>query len=234
MKNKAAVALLSGGLDSTVATALYHKKHGVERALFFEYGQKALSAERRASKNIADELGINWQTIKLPWLKSLLPDAMSGKSLPPEMSNKLLRDKKYCEKTAKAVWVPNRNGLFVNIAATLAEANSLGAVVVGFNKEEATTFPDNSLEFLERTNKALALSTSNGVKLLSPTLRLSKKGIVKKAIKEQLSLKHIWSCYKSGRKMCGFCESCVRLNTALACSGAARECWPSALFGGRA
>ena len=39
---------------------------------------------------------------------------------------------------------PNRNGGFLNVAASFAEKLGAGSVVVGFNREEAETFPDNT------------------------------------------------------------------------------------------
>ena len=59
--------------------------------------------------------------------------------------------------TARAVWVPNRNGVLINAAAAFAERSGCSQVVVGFNREEAATFPDNSADFLEaRRSRARA------------------------------------------------------------------------------
>ena len=51
------------------------------------------------------------------------------------------------------------NGIFLNIAAGFAEALSAQAVLPGFNKEEAATFPDNSVDFLESLNHSFSFST---------------------------------------------------------------------------
>ena len=49
--------------------------------------------------------------------------------------------------SAKNVWVPNRNGAFINIAASFCDAYEADYIVIGFNAEEAVTFPDNSTDF---------------------------------------------------------------------------------------
>jgi 7-cyano-7-deazaguanine synthase len=118
-------------------------------------------------------------------------------------------------RSAKAVWVPNRNGVFIEIAA--AHAESLGAtrLITGFNKEEAVTFPDNSPQYVAAVNRALLFSTANGVRVVSYTGALEKKGIVRLGRRLGAPLKHIWPCYEGGRAWCRRCESCLRSLRAL-------------------
>src|SRR5204862_304097 len=68
-------------------------------------------------------------------------------------------DSARAHETARAVWVPNRNGILVNIAAGFAESLGAASVVVGFNREEAETFPDNTLDFAAAATAALGFST---------------------------------------------------------------------------
>ena len=110
----------------------------------------------------------------------------------------------------REVWVPNRNGLLIAVAAAFAEARAARAVVVGFNREEGATFPDNTEQFVERTNAALALSTRGGVEVVAPTLSLDKAGIVRLGVEIGAPLEWVWSCYEGGPAPCGRCESCRR------------------------
>jgi 7-cyano-7-deazaguanine synthase len=103
----------------------------------------------------------------------------------------------------------------VNVAAAYAESLGAGEVVAGFNREEARTFPDNSAAFMRRATAALALSTRSGVRLVSPTARLTKTGIVRLGMRLGAPLGSVWSCYEGGTRMCGSCESCARLVRAL-------------------
>jgi 7-cyano-7-deazaguanine synthase len=119
------------------------------------------------------------------------------------------------------VWVENRNGVFINIAAAVAEAAGCNFVIAGFNSEEAEQFPDNSAAYLERVNASLELGAGASVRVVSPTLGMRKREIVETGIRLKIPWKDIWSCYRDGPVMCGRCESCRRL--ARAVSGTAAE-----------
>ncbi len=103
----------------------------------------------------------------------------------------------------------------MNVAAAFAEKLGADAIVAGFNREEAATFPDNSREYMKRATAALALSTMSKVRVVSPTAGWTKTRIVREGMKAGAPLKLVWSCYGAGPRMCGKCESCVRLLRAL-------------------
>ena len=87
-------------------------------------------------------------------------------------------------------------------------------IIVGFNKEEAITFPDNSEEFVKSINNTLNLSTFSQVQVKSYTLQMNKKEIVQLGKSIGVNFDMIWSCYEGGKKPCGFCESCLRTQAA--------------------
>jgi 7-cyano-7-deazaguanine synthase len=118
--------------------------------------------------------------------------------------------------SAAAVWVPNRNGVFINIAAAFAESLGCEAVVCGFNAEEGQTFPDNTAEYAQAATAALAYSTLSQVRVWSPTQDLTKVEIVALARRIGAPLQHVWSCYEPGPEPCGECESCLRFARAMA------------------
>jgi 7-cyano-7-deazaguanine synthase len=113
-------------------------------------------------------------------------------------------------RTAKAVWVPNRNGIFLNMAAAIAEVRNARWVITGFDREEAATFPDNSVAYIQAATRAFAYSTANHVRVRSFVSRLDKTQIVKKGIRLEVPFDMLWSCYLGGREPCGACESCMR------------------------
>lgn len=197
------VAILSGGLDSTVSLAVAVRKMDVVLALTFDYGQRAARREREASARIARHYRIPHRVIGIPWLARLTRTALVNRkaAIPRnEMSTR----------SAKAVWVPNRNGCFIEIAAAHAESAGATRLVTGFNREEAATFPDNSKAYVGAVSRALSFSTANGVHVVSYTIDLDKKAIVRLGRKLRAPLEHIWPCYEGGRSWCGSCESCLR------------------------
>jgi 7-cyano-7-deazaguanine synthase len=207
-----AVVLLSGGLDSSV-NLLAAKAQGIEisMALSFDYGQRAAEKELAATKRMTSALQIPHQVLSLAFFKSFGGSSLtdSSKSIPTG-SQVDINDLKTSQETAKSVWVPNRNGIFLNIAAGFAESLNADVVIPGFNREEAATFPDNSQEFLETTTRALKLSTSNKVQIQCLTTHLNKTEIVALGAKLQMNWSWIWPCYFSGDNWCGQCESCLR------------------------
>ncbi|HEV3029248.1 MAG TPA: 7-cyano-7-deazaguanine synthase, partial [Planctomycetota bacterium] len=70
------VAILSGGLDSTVSVAVATRKMEVVLALTFDYGQRAAKRERAASARIAKHYRIPHRVIATPWLAALTSTAL--------------------------------------------------------------------------------------------------------------------------------------------------------------
>jgi 7-cyano-7-deazaguanine synthase len=217
MEPRRFVALLSGGLDSAAATALALASGWEGRlALTFDYGQRARTAELRQAERLARHFRLPHRIVPLPWFENLRHGgALLGQGIIPEPDPSHLGDRTVTEATARAVWVPNRNGVFLNIAAAFAEDLGAEAVVVGFNREEAATFPDNSEAFLAATRDALRFSCGRPIDVLSPTAPLDKAGIVRTLLGTDFPWEHLWSCYRDGERMCGRCESCRRLERAI-------------------
>ena len=202
------VILMSGGLDSLAALGFVKEKYGIELALTFDYGQKAAIQEIEASKKICEFYNIENKVIKLDWLKEITKTALvSGNEIPSEGFG--------TENSAKSVWVPNRNGLFLNIAAAFADSFGFDYIIFGANKDEGKTFPDNTEEFREEISKVFQKSTLYHPKVIAPLINYSKNDIVKIAMDNNIPLELVWSCYREGNMHCGVCESCNHLKNAL-------------------
>jgi 7-cyano-7-deazaguanine synthase len=213
------VALLSGGLDSTVAFVAARSAGGKALvALTADYGQVAAEREIAASRRIAAAQSVPHRVVDLSFLRSLAsgnPLVDPAARLPEPTEKEIEAGGEATRLSAAAVWVPNRNGLLVAVAAAFAESLGAGRVITGFNREEAETFPDNSRAFLDAATASLLLSTRNGVRVESPTADLDKAAIVKLGRSQGAPLEHVWSCYRSLPSPCGRCESCGRFRRAL-------------------
>lgn len=215
------ILLLSAGLDSAVSMAVAARETEIARALTLDYGQRAAAREIEQSRRLASHFGVAHEVIRLDFLARLTATALvnSSETVPEPDEGDLDDVRGRALDTARKVWVPNRNGLFINIAAAFAEALGAELIVTGFNAEEAATFPDNTPQFVEAANQALAYSTLNRVRVVSYTQNLSKAEIVDLGAELGVPFEHIWSCYHGAERMCGRCESCRRLIRALKCSG---------------
>ncbi|MBC7456905.1 MAG: 7-cyano-7-deazaguanine synthase QueC [Bdellovibrionaceae bacterium] len=216
MNQSKSIVLLSSGLDSTLNLFLAHKKSQVVQTLTFNYGQRALAKEVEYSKKLSDYLNISHMVIDLPWLKNIGSSSLNNSQFTvPTGKAVSIADHAVSTQTAKSVWVPNRNGVFLNIAACLAEAAKADQIIAGFNLEEAATFPDNSEAFIEAATKSFEFSTSNHVKVVSYTVKMHKTEIMKTAVDEKVPFNLIWPCYFSYDQWCGECESCLRTKRAM-------------------
>ena len=209
-KQKKAISILSGGLDSTVATSALKEEYEIH-ALTFDYGQRSAQREIESSKQICQELGIEHTVMDLTWLGKLGKSALTvhDKEVPQLESDKL-DDKETCDETARKVWVPGRNVVFTAIATAFAEAEDAEKIIVGWDLEEAVTFPDNSREFLEAFNQTLEIGTLEGVQIEAPVIDLNKNEIVELGEKVHAPMELSYSCYMGEEKHCGTCESCMR------------------------
>lgn len=210
MKNKPkAISVLSGGLDSTVATAYFNDKYEIH-ALTFDYGQRSAAMEIKSSKAICGFLGIEHTVIGLPWLQKLGRSALTTDEEVPKLEEDQLDNKEICDETASKVWVPGRNIVFTSLAASFAEAEGAEIIIVGWDFEEAATFPDNSKEFLNAFNNVLKIGTLEDVEIKAPLIEMNKKEIVKLGDEKNAPMNLSYSCYMGEKEHCGNCESCMR------------------------
>lgn len=202
------IILLSGGLDSLVSLGLAKEEYNVELALTFDYGQKSLKQEIDASSQISKYYGLKHEIVELPFLKNIThTSVVSDDEVPTDMYG--------TTESAKAVWVPNRNGLFLNIAGAYADSYGYSHILIGANKEEGQTFPDNTQEFIDGVNASFKYSTMAQPKVIAPLINYDKNDIVRLALEKKMPLEMVKSCYNDGEKNCGNCESCKHLLYAL-------------------
>ena len=175
---KKAIAVLSGGLDSCVATCVYAKDYEIH-GITFNYGQKSFKQELKASKEICEKMGFTHEVIDLPWLNKISNSSLTSDNEIPTLTDEELDDLDKCEDTANSVWVPGRNIVFTSIATAYAESIGGDIIIVGWDKEEAATFPDNSKEFLESFNHMLNVGSPKNFEIKAPAIDLNKDEIVK-------------------------------------------------------
>ncbi|MCG2725803.1 MAG: 7-cyano-7-deazaguanine synthase QueC [Elusimicrobia bacterium] len=206
-KNKKAVIMFSGGLDSTAALC-WALNEGYEcRAITVSYGQKHIR-EKKSAHKIAKLLGVKLfdLAIDLPWLKSSsLID--KNKKIPNFKVSKING------KTIPSTYVPGRNLIFTAIGVSLADSIGANTVVLGPNIVDYSGYPDCRPAFYNALEKAVNYGTEIGssggkIKLLTPLIRMSKADIVRLAIKLKAPLKYTWSCYSGLKRPCGKCDSC--------------------------
>lgn len=192
---KPIILLLSGGLDSVTLAYDLSRQGCVIHALLFDYGQTHLK-ELRCAERHSDNLGINRTTVELHRIKGLF-------------SHSALTDGK------GGVIVPNRNSVFVHIAASIAIAADAESVAIGCNKDDQNEFPDCTWSWMEAVNRTLEASKIK-VEVVAPYIGLTKAQIVSRAKEFAIDLNTVWWCYGNAEKPCGKCLACRKMRTACA------------------
>jgi len=202
-----AVCVCSGGLDSTVSAAIAKEEGYDLYFLHLNYGHRAQEKEIEATGNIARYL--NAEDIKfqeLNFLKELGSSSLTDFSIDVPTGDSV----KFGNVTP-STWVPCRNLVFLSLASSYAEANGAEAIFVGFNAEEAESYPDNTSSFVDKFNTVLTESVasfSEPPQIKAPLVDMYKKDIVRKAIEVNAPFSLTWSCYLDYEKQCGECEAC--------------------------
>jgi 7-cyano-7-deazaguanine synthase len=208
-EKKIAIAVLSGGLDSTVATSTFKDDYQIH-ALTFDYGQRSAEMEIKSAEAVCKEIGADHTIIKLPWLSELGKSALTSDNEVPEPGIKELDDMESSIESALKVWVPGRNIVFTAIANSFGESMGAEIIIMGWDLEEAATFPDNSKEFLNAFNNVLKVGSFDKIEIEAPLIDMNKTDIVKLGNEIGAPMNLSYSCYKGFKKHCGVCESCMR------------------------
>jgi len=209
MNGDRAVALLSGGLDSSTALAWAIRKQGWKcYSVAFDYGQRhhielEASARVAASLNVAEHrtMHVDLSTIGCSALtsdESAVPkDQETGGGIP-------------------VTYVPVRNLIFLSIASAVAECIHASHIVMGANIVDYSGYPDCRPDFFEAFCKAARLGTHAGVEgqsfsIETPLIYLKKSEIITMGLNLGLDYSLTHSCYDPAPDgaPCGHCDSCL-------------------------
>ena len=208
ISTKKAICILSGGMDSTLASYMA-KNDGYEIiAVHFNYGQRTQDRELKAFRDICEDLEIlEKYEIDIPFFTQIGASALTDKNIDVPTGG--------IEAGVPVTYVPFRNGIFLSITAAIAEKEGATAMYIGVVQEDSSGYPDCTDEFIVDMKKAINQGTKKDthIDILTPLVHLSKAQIVQEAMKLNVPLEHTWSCYKEEDEACGICDSCrLRLN----------------------
>lgn len=198
----AAVALLSGGLDSCVALAEAVREHGSTVAVLHAgYGQRTAAREHRAAHEIADHYNLALRRdLDLTWLAEMGGSSLTDASQPipgAEVGG------------VTSTYVPFRNTLFLAAGVAWAEVLGADAVYCGAHAP-GSTYPDTQPAYFEALNELVRLGTpaATEIHVRVPLLERDKAGIVRRGVELDAPLALTWSCYERDDRPCGRCHSC--------------------------
>jgi len=200
---KKAVCIISGGMDSALSTKIAQKEGYEIIALHFNYGQRTEYKELECFRKIAQEMeAIERYEIDLPFFEQIGASALTDKSIDVPTGG--------LEEGVPVTYVPFRNGIFLSIAASVAEKHGAEALFIGVVEEDSSGYPDCREHYIEQMQKAINLGTKDEtcIEIKMPLVHMKKSQIVARSLALGVPLEHTWSCYQSEDKACGVCDSC--------------------------
>lgn len=205
---KKAVCILSGGMDSTLASYIA-KNEGYEIiAVHFNYGQRTEKKELASFRNVCEDLQIKEKyEIDIPFFTQIGASALTDASIDVPVDG--------VKPGVPITYVPFRNGIFLSIATAIAEKEEAQALFIGVVEEDSSGYPDCTDSFIDKMTGAINEGTkeSTQLEIKTPLVHMQKEDIVKKSLELNVPLEHTWSCYKEESAACGVCDSCrLRLN----------------------
>lgn len=223
---KKALVLSSGGVDSTTCVGIAVDKYGKDNVITASlyYGQKH-SKELECARKVAEYYGVKHieEDISnvMKYAKDVCTLVKGGKEI---------EHKSYAEQIAEngegrvATYVPNRNGLLLNIAAAYADSLFPGEQVeiyYGAHADDAAgrAYADCSPEFAEAMDKAINIATYGNVTVQRPLIAMNKAEVVKTGLSLNVPYELTWSCYEGGEKQCGTCGTCIDRKAAFKANG---------------
>lgn len=213
MKNKKALVVLSGGLDSVTALYWAKKEYSEVQAVHFDYGSKHTVNETLCAIWHCNHLNVKMTTIRLPLDQYFKSSLLQGQEEIPEG--------RYDEENMKSTVVPFRNGIMLAVAGGYAESIGYDCVILGNHAGDHTIYPDCRETFVSAFSQALKEGTWKGVELVSPFCKIRKEDIVQIGSSLGIDYSYTYSCYKGTATHCGVCGTCTERKEAFQLAGIA-------------
>jgi 7-cyano-7-deazaguanine synthase len=203
-KQKKAIVLLSGGLDSMVCAAIARERGFEVLALTVDYNQRhriEIEAARRIASSLAD------RHVVLPLdLRAFGGSALTSDTAVP---------KEGVQPAIPITYVPARNLIFLSLALAFAEAEGARDLFIGVNALDYSGYPDCRPEFVEGFEHLARIATKAGTEgrdftIHAPLQHMSKADIAREAARLGLDAALSHSCYDPlpDGSHCGLCDAC--------------------------
>ncbi len=211
MKDRKAIILLSGGLDSATTLAIARSEDFQCYALTFRYGQRHRQ-EIEAAKKVADYLEvIEHRCVDIDL-------AQFGGSALTDLTIDVPRDRADLGKLGliPPTYVPARNTVFLSYALAWAEVLGAFDIFIGVNAIDYSGYPDCRPEFITAFEKTANLATAAAVEgkgkyeIHTPIINMTKREIILTGARLGVDYSLTHSCYdpdEQGRS-CGRCDAC--------------------------
>ena len=208
---KAAVVLLSGGVDSATTLAIAGDEGFDCHAITFDYGQRH-RFELDAAKKVADSMGVG-RHVTIPFDLR----AIGGSALTDDITVPRDQDPDAMGGQIPVTYVPARNTIFLSFALGWAEVLGAFDLYIGANAVDYSGYPDCRPEYIAAYENLANLATRAGVtgrgrfNIHAPLIELSKADILRTGARLGVDYALTTSCYDptDDGSACGGCDACI-------------------------
>ncbi|HEV3341385.1 MAG TPA: 7-cyano-7-deazaguanine synthase QueC [Pirellulales bacterium] len=209
-KNRPAVVLLSGGLDSATTLALAKADRFDVFAISFRYGQRH-GVELAAAAKVAAAAGVREHRVV-----DIDLSQFGGSALTSDVPVPTGRTAQEMSEGIPITYVPARNTVFLALSLAWAEVLGASDIYIGVNAVDYSGYPDCRPEYIAAFERLANLATKAGVegqafRIHAPLIAMTKAEIIRQGLKLGVDYSLTRSCYSptaSGRS-CGSCDACL-------------------------
>ncbi|MBI3368330.1 MAG: 7-cyano-7-deazaguanine synthase QueC [Burkholderiales bacterium] len=216
---RSAIVLFSGGQDSTACLAWALDRYARVETVGFDYGQR-----HRIELDCRPVLRAEIAKAFPHWAARLGDDHLLDLSLLGQLSDTALTRERAIEWQSSGLpntFVPGRNLLFLNFAATVAYRRGASVLVGGMCETDYSGYPDCRDNTLKAMQLALSLGLDTPMTVQTPLMWLSKAqtwalcDALGGGLLNDLIVEHTHTCYLGQRGLrhawghgCGECPAC--------------------------
>jgi 7-cyano-7-deazaguanine synthase len=213
VRERRAVVLLSGGLDTTTAAALARREGYALYGLTGRYGQ-VHQVEIDAARAVALALGFVRHIELDVDLKAFGGSSLVGEGTIPK-SEVRSTEFEVPGRSVPSTYVPARNTVLLALALAWAEVVGAERILIGVNALDYSGYPDCRPEYISAFDYLATLATKAGTeghapRVWAPLQHLTKAGIIRLGVELGVDYGLTHSCYDPDEqgKPCGRCDSC--------------------------
>lgn len=212
---KAAVVLLSGGVDSATTLAMARHEGFACHAITFDYGQRH-RFELEAARRVAESMGVGRHVTISFDLR-----AIGGSALTDDIPVPRDQDPGSMAAQIPSTYVPARNTIFLSLALGWAEVLGAFDLYIGANAIDYSGYPDCRPEYIAAYEHLANLATRAGVTgegrfhIHAPLIEMSKADILRTGDRLGVDYALTTSCYDPADDgaACGRCDACILRRT---------------------
>src|SRR5574343_569740 len=169
---RAALVVFSGGQDSTACLAWALERYARVETIGFDYGQR-----HRIELDGREPIRQALAQLRPEWAAKLGPDHLLDLKLLGQISDTALTESRAIEMQANGLpntFVPGRNLLFLNFAASVAYRRGLSVLVGGMCETDYSGYPDCRDNTLKALQVAMSLGLDTPMTVETPLMWLDK------------------------------------------------------------